>query len=444
MAAITAGLALLPCREKHRNRQHTMKILVLNAGSSSHKACLYEIAETPPDVPPTPLWEGRIEWHDNSASLSVKNRQGAVLKERIQGSSREQVIQSLLRSAWDGDTRAVRSEADIDVVGHRVVHGGAHLVDPVAITPDVHAEIQGVSAFAPLHIQAELEGVNIIEKILGEVPQVAVFDTGFHQQMPAAATVYPGPYEWFKKGIRRYGFHGINHQYCTVRAGQLLGKNPKSLKLITCHLGNGCSISAVQNGRSIDTTMGFTPLDGLMMGTRSGAVDPGILTHLMHEDGLDGERIDELLNKHSGLLGISGLSSDMRDILAAIREGHERAQLAFDIYIHRIRAAIGAMAAVLGGVDAVVFTAGVGENSPEVRSAACRGLEFAGLQLNYTANETPSLDQDIAAVDSTVRVLVIRAEEDWAIATECWQLTHSQRPQQASANRPASAVVRTQ
>jgi acetate kinase len=444
MAAIAAGLALLHCREKHRNRQHTMKILVLNAGSSSHKTCLYEIAETPPDAPPTPLWEGRIEWHDNSASLSVKNRQGAVLKERIQGSSREQVIQSLLRSAWDGDTRAVRSEADIDVVGHRVVHGGAHLVDPVAITPDVHAEIQSVSAFAPLHIQAELEGVNIIEKILGDVPQVAVFDTGFHQQMPAAATVYPGPYEWFKKGIRRYGFHGINHQYCTVRAGQLLGKNPKSLKLITCHLGNGCSISAVQNGRSIDTTMGFTPLDGLMMGTRSGAVDPGILTHLMHEDGLDGERIDELLNKHSGLLGISGLSSDMRDILAAIRQGHERAQLAFDIYIHRIRAAIGAMAAVLGGVDAVVFTAGVGENSPEVRSAACRGLEFAGLQLNYTANETPSLDQDIAAVDSTVRVLVIRAEEDWAIATECWQLTHSQRPQQASANRPASAVVRTQ
>jgi acetate kinase len=410
MAAIAAGLALLHCWEKHRNRQHSMKILVLNAGSSSHKACLYEIGETPPDVPPTPLWEGRIEWHDNSASLSVKNRLGAVLKERIQGSSREQVIQSLLRSAWDGDTQAVRSEADIDVVGHRVVHGGPHLADPVAITPDVHAEIQSVSAFAPLHIQAELEGVNIIEKILGDVPQVAVFDTGFHQQMPAAATVYPGPYEWFKKGIRRYGFHGINHQYCTVRAGQLLGKNPKSLKLVICHLGNGCSISAVQHGRSIDTTMGFTPLDGLMMGTRSGAVDPGILTHLMHEDGLDGKRIDELLNKHSGLLGISGLSSDMRDILAAIRQGHERAQLAFDIYIHRIRAAIGAMAAVLGGVDAVVFTAGVGENSPEVRSAACRGLEFAGLQLNYTANETSSLDQDIAAVDSTVRVLVIRAE----------------------------------
>ena len=421
-----------------------MKILVLNAGSSSHKACLYEIGETPPDVPPTPLWEGRIEWHDNSASLSVKNRQGVTLKETIQGCSREQVIRHLLRTTREGATRAVGAETGIDVVGHRVVHGGQHLTEPVAITPEVHAEIQNVCAFAPLHIQAELEGVNIIQKILGDVPQVAVFDTGFHQQIPVAATVYPGPYEWFKKGIRRYGFHGINHQYCTVRAGQLLGKNPKSLKLISCHLGNGCSITAIQHGRSIDTTMGFTPLDGLMMGTRSGAVDPGILTHLMHEDGLDGERIDELLNRHSGLLGISGLSSDMRDILAAIRQGHERAKLAFDIYVHRIRAAIGAMAAVLNGVDAVVFTAGVGENSPEVRSGACRGLEFAALRLNYKANERPFLDQDIAALDSSVRVLVIRAEEDWGIATECWKLTRSQPPQQVSANRPASAVVRAQ
>jgi acetate kinase len=421
-----------------------MKILVLNAGSSSHKACLYEIGETPPDIPPNPLWEGRIEWHDNSASLSVKNRQGATLKETIQSCSRGQVIRRLLRTASEGATRAVGSDTDIDVVGHRVVHGGEHLTEPVVITPEVHAEIQNVSAFAPLHVQAELEGVNIIQKILGDVPQVAVFDTGFHQQIPVAATVYPGPYEWFKKGIRRYGFHGINHQYCTVRAGQLLGKNPESLKLVTCHLGNGCSITAVQHGRSVDTTMGFTPLDGLMMGTRSGAVDPGILTHLMHENGLDGAQINELLNKHSGLLGISGLSSDMRDILAAIRQGHERAELAFDIYVHRIRAAIGAMAAVLSGVDAVVFTAGVGENSPEVRSAACRGLEFAGLRLNYKANERPFLDQDIAALDSTVRVLVIRAEEDWAIATECWKLTRSQRLQQASANRSASAVVRAQ
>lgn len=411
-----------------------MKILVLNAGSSSQKACLYEIGEMLPEAAPAPLWEGRIEWRDNSASMSVKNREGAALNETLRDSSREQVIQRLLRTALEGETQAIESDTDIEVVGHRVVHGGAHLVDPVVITPEVHSEIESVSRFAPLHVQAELEGVHVLEKILGDVPQVAVFDTGFHQHIPPAAAIYPGPYGWFKRGIRRYGFHGISHQYCMLRAARLMGRNPESLKLVTCHLGNGCSIAAIQNGRSIDTTMGFTPLDGLMMGTRSGAVDPGILTHLMHEDGLDGPLIDEILNKHSGLLGISGLSSDMREILAAIRRGHERAKLAFDIYVHRVRAAIGAMAAVLGGVDAVVFTAGVGENSPEVRAAACGGLEFAGLRLNCEANAKPTLDEDIATPNSRVRVLVIRAEEDWAIARECWKLAHTRRPQTVPAN----------
>jgi len=411
-----------------------MKILVLNAGSSSQKACLYVIGEMPPGAVPAPLWEGRIEWRDHSASISVKNRQGAALKETIHGASRAEVIQRLLRAAWEGKTGAIESETEIEMVGHRVVHGGAHLVDPVVITPEVHSQIERVSRFAPLHVQAELEGVHIVEKILGDVPQVAVFDTGFHQQIPPAAAIYPGPYAWFKRGIRRYGFHGINHHYCMLRAAQLMGRNPESLKLVTCHLGNGCSIAAIQNGRSIDTTMGFTPLDGLMMGTRSGAVDPGILTYLMREDGLDGPLIDEILNKHSGLLGISGLSSDMRDILAAIQQGNERAKLAFDIYVHRVRAAIGAMAAVLGGVDAVVFTAGVGENSPEVRAAACGGLAFAGLRLNSEANAKPRLDEDIATPNSRVRVLVIRAEEDWAIARECWKLTHTRRTQEAAAN----------
>lgn len=411
-----------------------MKILVLNAGSSSQKACLYEIGEMPPEAAPAPLWEGRIEWRDDSAALSVKNREGGAWKETVHGSSRAQVVQRLLRAAWEGETQAIESDREIEVVGHRVVHGGAHLVEPVGITPEVRSEIESVSRFAPLHVQAELEGVHILEKILGDVPQVAVFDTGFHQQIPPAAAIYPGPYGWFKRGIRRYGFHGINHQYCMTRAAQLMGRNPESLKLVTCHLGNGCSIAAIQNGHSIDTTMGFTPLDGLMMGTRSGAVDPGILTHLMREDGLNGPLIDEILNKRSGLLGISGVSSDMRDILTAIQQGHERAELAFDIYVHRVRAAIGAMAAVLGGVDAVVFTAGVGENSPEVRAAACRGLEFAGLRLNDEANAKPLLDQDIAAPSSRVRVLVIRAEEDWAIARECWKLMQTRRTRSVAAN----------
>jgi acetate kinase len=282
-----------------------------------------------------------------------------------------------------------------------------------------------MAAFAPLHIRAELEGMNVVKNLLGAVPQIAVFDTGFHRQMPKSAAIYPGPYEWFERGIRRYGFHGINHQYCAERAAQLLGEALHSLKIVTCHLGNGCSAAAIDGGRSVDTTMGFTPLDGLMMGTRSGSVDPGILTYLMRQDMLGGQAIDNVLNHKSGLLGISGVSSDMRDILIAVRRRHERAKLAFDMYVHRLRAAIGSMAAAMGGVDALVFTAGVGENSPEVRSSACSGMEFLGLRLDASANERPSLDQDISAADSRVRVLVIRAQEDWAIAKECWKLAQA-------------------
>ena len=402
-----------------------MKILVLNSGSSSQKACIYEIGETLPNRPPACLWEGRIEFGSETATIAAKNSAGAVLKEQLQISSREEVVRRLLRTARDGKTSAIRSVTEIEAVGHRVVHGGPDFEDPVIVTPEVRAAIASVSPLAPLHIRAELEGMEIVESVLGAVPQIAVFDTGFHRQMPQAAATYPGPYEWVEKGIRRYGFHGINHQYCGERAAQLLGKDPKSLKVVTCHLGNGCSATAIHGGRSIDTSMGFTPLDGLMMGTRSGAVDPGILTFLMRESQLDGHKLDDVLNQESGLLGISGLSGDMRDILAGIQRGHERAKLAFDIYIHRLRAAIGGMAAVLGGMDALVFTAGVGENSPDVRAAACNTLEFLGLKLDRELNARPSLDCDISTADSRIRVLVIRAEEDWAIAAECWKLTRA-------------------
>ena len=406
-----------------------MKILVLNSGSSSQKACLYEIGATLPEHPPICLWEGKIDWDRETAAMRVKNSEGQVLTEQRPVTSRERVIRDLLDTLFVGATRAVASPADIHAVGHRVVHGGPQFEDPVLITPEVRSAIDSVSAFAPLHIRVELEGMDIVENLFGGVPQIAVFDTGFHRQMPRSAAIYPGPYEWFESGIRRYGFHGINHQYCADRAAHLLGKDARSLRLVTCHLGNGCSVAAIRGGRSLDTTMGFTPLDGLMMGTRSGSVDPGILTFLMRQRKLDGEEIDRVLNQKSGLLGISGLSSDMRDILAAIPKGHDRAQLAFDIYVHRLRAAIGAMAAALGGIDALVFTAGVGENSPEVREAATSGLEFLGLTLNRLANRQPCLDQDIATPDSRVRVLVIRAEEDWAIAQECWKLV--QRTAQA-------------
>ncbi|MEO8892167.1 MAG: acetate/propionate family kinase, partial [Coleofasciculaceae cyanobacterium] len=238
---------------------------------------------------------------------------------------------------------------------------------------------------------------------------------------PLAAAVYPGPYDWFEQGIRRYGFHGISHKYCTKRAAQILGKPLESLRIISCHLGNGCSLAAVKNGVCIDTTMGYTPLEGLMMGTRSGSVDPSILIHLMRQ-GKDAEAIDNILNKQSGLKGVSGISGDMRQILQAITERNSRAQLAFDVYIHRLRSCIGSMLASLGGIDAIIFTGGVGENSAQVRFAALEAFKFLGLKITPNQNDCSPADTDIAADDSAVRVVVVHTQEDWEIATECWQL----------------------
>jgi acetate kinase len=400
-----------------------MKILVLNSGSSSQKSCLYDIGDVLPEDPPAWLWQGTIEWKGEAGEAQIKNGRGFSRKEQIKVSSRAEATAYLLDTLWKGDASAVSSLSEIDVVGHRIVHGGPAFEDPVVITPEVKTAIAAVSAIAPLHNRAELEGVEIIEKLLGPVRQVAVFDTGFHKKMPLAAAVYPGPYEWYAAGIRRYGFHGINHKYCARRAAHLLRRDPNSFKLVTCHLGNGCSLAAIRDRRSVDTTMGFTPLEGLMMGTRSGSVDPGILTYLMRHDKLSGDQLDELLNQHSGLLGISGVSGDMREILAAVKNGHERATLALDIYVHRLCSGIGAMIAVLGGIDALVFTAGVGENSPEVRAAACQNLGYAGVKLDPTKNSKSSPDQDISDPASPVRVLLVRAGEDWEIARDCWALS---------------------
>jgi len=368
------------------------------------------------------MWEGKIEWDGPEASIAVKNWRGVAERKRVKVSSRAEAVEHLLAASWTGQTQALRSSSEIDAVGHRIVHGGPHFEDSVLVTPEVKTAIASASAFAPLHNAAELEGMSIVEKVLGFVPQLAVFDTGFHRQMPLPAAVYPGPYNWFTDGIRRYGFHGINHQYCAVRAAQLLGRELSSLKLVTCHLGNGCSLAAIREGRSIDTTMGFTPLEGLMMGTRSGSMDPGILTYLMRQRQLEGQEIDEVLNQKSGLLGISGVSGDMREILDAMKQRNARAKLAFDIYIHRLKASIGGMCAVLGGIDALVFTAGVGENSADVRAAVCSNLGCLGIEIDETANAGLFLDGDAATSDSRVRILVIRAQEDWAIATECWNL----------------------
>jgi acetate kinase len=380
------------------------------------------------------VWEGKIEWDGNHADIQAGNLQGAHLKDRVKVASRSDAIERLLNTLWSGKMRVLSAPSEVDVVGHRVVHGGKSLQEATAITPEVKSAIARMSVFAPLHNRAELEGIKIIEKRIGTVLQVAVFDTGFHSRLPGPAAVYPGPYEWLAQGIRRYGFHGINHQYCAERTAQLLGRDLRSLKIVTCHLGNGCSLAAIREGRSIDTTMGFTPLEGLMMGTRSGSVDPGIMTYLMRHCGFTGQQLDEILNTRSGLLGISGFSGDMRQIVAAMKDGHPRAKLAFEMFVHRLQAGIGAMIATLGGVDALVFTAGIGENSPEVRAAACANFEFLGLKLDGAKNAQGSADQDISLSDSTVRVLVVHAQEDWAIARDCWRLASVRIPGQARAN----------
>jgi acetate kinase len=400
-----------------------VKILVLNAGSSSQKSCLYQIDESLPDSPLSPIWEAKIDWtkQPGIAELEVNTHSSLGLEEELQTDSRPDAIARMLETLTSGDTQVIESLSEIDVVGHRVVHGGQDYQMPVVVTSDVKDAIAHLSALAPAHNPANLEGIKLLEKLLPDVPQVAVFDTAFHSQMPQDAYMYPLPYELLDQGIRRYGFHGISHQYCAGKTAQLLGKDLTELRLITCHIGNGASLAAIRQGHSVDTTMGFTPIDGLMMGTRSGSVDPGILIHLLRQ-GYDAEHLDRMLNRESGLKGISGISGDLRQVMAAMEEGNSRAKLAIDMYLHSLRRNMGAMLASLGGLDAVAFTGGVGENSAAIRAGACEVFKFLGLKLDDVKNTESPKDADIAMADSTVRVLVVQAQEDWAIASECWNL----------------------
>ena len=398
-----------------------MKILVMNAGSSSQKSCLYELApDTLPQQPPEPLWEAHIDWTvAEGFAVGKIQANGVKLETQLATSDRKLALSKMLDTLTGGETKVLEQLSEIDIVGHRVVHGGTEYSQATLVTPEVKEAIDRFSPLAPAHNPANLEGITAIEEILSDIPQVAVFDTAFHSQIPPKAAVYPISYKLLDEGIRRYGFHGISHQYCAQRTAQLLGKPLESLKIITCHLGNGCSLAAIKNGKSIDTTMGFTPLEGLMMGTRSGSIDPGILIYLMREYDFTADRLDKMLNKDSGLKGVSGLSADMRAILAA--QDNPQAKLAFEMYIYKLRSLMGSMLASLGGLDVLVFTAGVGENAVLVREQACQGWEFLGLHLDLEKNQSSPKDQDIATADSAVRILVIQAQEDWAIASECWQ-----------------------
>ncbi len=395
-----------------------MKILVLNAGSSSQKCCLYEVAGELPTRMPLPLWEAETD----GDTLKVSTSASQSVEETINAASSSSAISHLLETLWSGPTSVLGDKNEIDIVGHRVVHGGRDFRVPTRINSEVKAAIRELSPLAPAHNPAALAGIEAVGKLLGDVPQIAVFDTAFHASLPDATAIYPIPFGWTEGGIRRYGFHGISHADCAARAAAILGRELHSLRLITCHLGNGASLCAIRDGHSIDTTMGFTPLEGLMMGTRSGSIDPGILLYLMREKGMSADELNLILNQESGLKGVSGLSGDMREIDAAMAAGNARAQLAFEIYIHRLRSGIGAMLASLGGLDALIFTGGIGEHHAELRAAVCEAFGFLGLTLALDKNEDSPVDADIASPESAVRVLVIEAQEDWAIARECWKL----------------------
>jgi acetate kinase len=405
-----------------------MKILVLNGGSSTLKATFRDIGSAPASAAQPPSWEAQAEWGRESGQAAIRVRAGAASHETtLPIRSPEEVLRPVVEALWTGPAKVLEGPDAVEAVGHRVVHGGKAFVETTRITPAVREGIRKYCEFAPEHNRLELEAIEAAEDIFGPgVPQVAVFDTQFHAAMPEEAKVYAAPFDWYQQGILRYGFHGISHQYVTRRAVEILG-NPE-LRLVTCHLGNGASLAAVSGGRSVDTTMGFTPLEGLVMGTRSGSIDPGILIYLVRHGGYGADDLDRLLNRESGLKGVSGVSGDMREVLAAMAAGNRRARLAFDVYTHRLCREIGGMVASLGGMDALVFTAGVGENCAPLRAAVGERLAFLGIKLCGAANDSPAPDSDIAAPESRVRVLVIHTDEDWEIARECLRLLRGPGP----------------
>lgn len=404
-----------------------MNVLVLNAGSSSFKASLYRLTEgNLPIDPAVPVWTGKIEWKSSElAVISAKAGDDLEAKAERVSVDRSTDIHDLLSWIWSGKTQVIDRIEEIEIVGHRVVHGGDKYRQPILIDAEVKAEIDRLAIYAPLHNPANLMGIEIVESLAASIPQIAVFDTAFYGDLPEVAYVYPVPYEWLERGMRKYGFHGISHQYCTQRAAKLIGRDLKELRAICCHLGNGCSLTAVKFGRCIETTMGFTPLDGLMMGTRCGSIDPGIILHLLREEEYSVTELDHILNFESGLLGVSGVSNDLREIDKAIAADNPRAKLAVDIYIDRLAAKIGSLLPNLGGVDMLIFTGGVGENHPGIRAAVAAKLAFLGVEIDPTLNIQVTSDRDLATERSQVRVLAIHTQEEWQIATICLQHSRS-------------------
>lgn len=391
-----------------------MKVIVINCGSSSLKYQLLDMEK------------------ESLMAIGLVERiglDGSQLKHETVGKDKQvkvtpmkdhkEALKVVLDTLVDPDAGAIGDLSEIDAAGHRVVHAGEKFSGSVKITPEVMAALEECIELAPLHNPPNIMGIKAIQELLPTIVNVGVFDTAFHQTMPASAYIYPLPYEYYEKyGLRRYGFHGTSHRYVSERAAQILNRDYHDMKIVTCHLGNGASAAAVLNGKSVATSMGFTPLEGLAMGTRTGDLDPAIVTYLMGKENLSIQEMDNILNKKSGVLGISGISSDFRDIEEAAEAGDERAKLAVDIFRLRVKKYIAAYAAVMGGVDAVVFTAGLGENSPVDRKAICEGLEFMGIEIDDEKNNVRGKETVISTEDSKVKVLLIPTNEEITIARD--------------------------
>ena len=395
-----------------------MKVLVVNCGSSSLK---YQVLEMPSEEL---LCKGLVE------RIGIE---GAVIKHEKIGMDKfvlevpmknhEDALGHVIDAVLDAEHGVAKSLEEISAVGHRVVQGGEKYPNSVLIDDDVMKAVEGFLDLAPLHIPANLLGINACKKLMPSTPMVAVFDTAFHQTMPAESYIYALPYEYYEKyGVRRYGFHGTSHKYVTLRAAEMLGKKVEDVNLVTCHVGSGASLAAIKNGKCFDTSMGMTPLEGLVMGTRCGDVDAAILKFLADKEGLSLADLDSIMNKKSGVLGISGVSSDMRDIETAVKEGNQRAKIAYDVFIHRIKHYVGAYLAELGGADAIVFTAGVGENSATTRADVCKGLEVFGIKLDEAANNVRGEDAVLSTADSKIKVLLIPTNEEVMIARDTYEI----------------------
>ena len=397
-----------------------MKILVLNCGSSSIKYKLFDMDKN--DV----IAQGGIEKIGMKGSflkLTDANGEKVIIEKEIPEHTCG--VKFIFEVLTTGKYAVIKSLNELNAVGHRMVHGGEKFNKSVLLTPEVLEAFAACNDLAPLHNPANLKGVNAVSELLPNIPQVGVFDTAFHQTMPDYAYLYAIPYELYEKyGVRRYGFHGTSHRFVSGEIFKYLNMPVEGSKVITCHIGNGGSITAVKDGKSVDTTMGLTPLEGIMMGTRSGDIDGGAVTFLMEKEHLDSTGMSNLLNKKSGLLGISGVSSDMREVTASMEAGNERAALAKKMYAYRIKKYIGAFAAAMGGVDVIIFTGGVGENRHEVREAVCEGLEFLGIKLDKEQNAKIMFGKDgiISTADSKVKVVVLPTDEELMIAQDTMEL----------------------